>query len=164
MKNNENTQDQPALKDVFKDDFYVGVALSLNQIFGNEPNATTLIGNKELCGIRGLKGHVQKRAKRHVSLVHGRPVLAAVPGAVQGEVSKREEGRVRPRRDPDHELIAAVGADGLPDTFGRCPGTQAQHSGGNRRPKGGGLPLRQVARRVYHRSSILGSSARCGGV
>ena len=35
--------DQPALKDVFKDDFYIGVALSLNQISGSEPNAIALV-------------------------------------------------------------------------------------------------------------------------
>jgi endo-1,4-beta-xylanase len=33
----------PALKAAFKDDFYIGVALSLNQISGNEPNATALV-------------------------------------------------------------------------------------------------------------------------
>jgi endo-1,4-beta-xylanase len=32
-----------ALKDVFKDDFHVGVALSLDQIFGNEPEAISLV-------------------------------------------------------------------------------------------------------------------------
>ena len=35
--------EQHALKDVFKNDFYIGVALSLNQIFGNEPNAIALV-------------------------------------------------------------------------------------------------------------------------
>lgn len=35
---------QPALKDVFKDDFHVGVALSLDQISGNEPEAISLVG------------------------------------------------------------------------------------------------------------------------
>jgi endo-1,4-beta-xylanase len=35
--------DRPALKDVFGDDFYVGVALSLAQISGNEPTATSLV-------------------------------------------------------------------------------------------------------------------------
>ena len=34
---------QPALKDVFKDDFHVGVALSLDQISGNEPKAISLV-------------------------------------------------------------------------------------------------------------------------
>ena len=34
---------QPALKDVFKDDFYIGAALSLNQIAGNEPDAVALV-------------------------------------------------------------------------------------------------------------------------
>jgi endo-1,4-beta-xylanase len=42
LKNNENMQDQPGLKDVFGDDFYIGVALNLNQISGNEPNAVAL--------------------------------------------------------------------------------------------------------------------------
>lgn len=35
--------DQPALKGVFKDDFYVGVALSLDQISGNEPEAISVV-------------------------------------------------------------------------------------------------------------------------
>ncbi|MGD1044603.1 MAG: endo-1,4-beta-xylanase [Bacteroidota bacterium] len=35
--------DQPALKDIFKDDFYIGVALSLNQISGKEPDAIALV-------------------------------------------------------------------------------------------------------------------------
>ncbi|MFB0525445.1 MAG: endo-1,4-beta-xylanase [Phycisphaerae bacterium] len=43
MNNNDNTQDYPALKDVFKDDFYIGAALSLDQIFGNEPEAIALV-------------------------------------------------------------------------------------------------------------------------
>jgi endo-1,4-beta-xylanase len=55
LKNSKDTQvgpvteisteyaNQPALKDVFKDDFYIGVALSLNQIFGNEPDAIALV-------------------------------------------------------------------------------------------------------------------------
>ncbi len=43
MNNNENTQVQSTLKDVFKDDFYIGAALSLNQISGNEPNALALV-------------------------------------------------------------------------------------------------------------------------
>ena len=34
---------QPALKDVFKDDFHVGVALSLDQISGNEPEAMSVV-------------------------------------------------------------------------------------------------------------------------
>jgi endo-1,4-beta-xylanase len=34
---------QPALKDVFKDDFHIGVALSLDQISGNEPEAISLM-------------------------------------------------------------------------------------------------------------------------
>jgi endo-1,4-beta-xylanase len=38
-----NCPDLHSLKDAFKDDFYIGVALSLNQISGNEPNATALV-------------------------------------------------------------------------------------------------------------------------
>lgn len=34
---------RPALKDAFKDDFHIGVALSLNQISGSEPNAIALV-------------------------------------------------------------------------------------------------------------------------
>ena len=34
---------QPALKDVFKNDFYIGAALNLNQISGTEPNAIALV-------------------------------------------------------------------------------------------------------------------------
>jgi len=41
LKNNENIQ--PALKDAFEDDFYIGAALSLNQILGNEPDSTALV-------------------------------------------------------------------------------------------------------------------------
>lgn len=33
----------PALKEVLKDDFYIGVALSRDQIFGNEPEAMALV-------------------------------------------------------------------------------------------------------------------------
>ena len=43
MKNNDNIQDEPALKDVFKDDFYIGAALSLDQISGKEPEAIALV-------------------------------------------------------------------------------------------------------------------------
>jgi len=48
VKNNDNTQlprpgSEPALKDVFKDDFYIGAALSLNQISGNEPDTMALV-------------------------------------------------------------------------------------------------------------------------
>jgi len=43
VKSSENTKDQPVLKDVFKDDFYIGAALSLNQISGNEPEAIALV-------------------------------------------------------------------------------------------------------------------------
>lgn len=35
--------DQPPLKDVFKDDFHIGVALSEDQINGNEPEAITIV-------------------------------------------------------------------------------------------------------------------------
>jgi endo-1,4-beta-xylanase len=41
LKNNEDIQ--PVLKDVFKDDFYIGAALSLNQISGNEPDSVALV-------------------------------------------------------------------------------------------------------------------------
>ncbi len=34
---------QPVLKDLFKNDFYVGVALNLNQISGNEPYSLDLV-------------------------------------------------------------------------------------------------------------------------
>jgi endo-1,4-beta-xylanase len=43
LKRYENTQNQLALKDVFKDDFYIGVALNVNQIYGKEPNAIALV-------------------------------------------------------------------------------------------------------------------------
>ncbi len=43
MDDYKNTQNQPALKDIFKDDFYIGAALSLNQIFGNEPDTIALV-------------------------------------------------------------------------------------------------------------------------
>jgi len=35
--------DQPALKNIFKDDFHIGAALSLNQISGNEPEAMAVV-------------------------------------------------------------------------------------------------------------------------
>jgi endo-1,4-beta-xylanase len=38
-----NPKSIPALKDLFKDDFYIGVALNLDQILGNEPNAISLV-------------------------------------------------------------------------------------------------------------------------
>jgi len=41
--NSAECTNQLALKDVFIDDFYIGVALSLNQISGNEPNAIALV-------------------------------------------------------------------------------------------------------------------------
>ncbi len=37
------TADQPALKNAFKDDFYIGAALSLDQISGREPAAMALV-------------------------------------------------------------------------------------------------------------------------
>jgi endo-1,4-beta-xylanase len=39
-----NRDNEISLKDVFKDDFYIGVALSLNQILGREPDAMALVG------------------------------------------------------------------------------------------------------------------------
>jgi len=41
LKSNESTH--TALKDVFKDDFYIGVALNLNQISGKEPDSTAIV-------------------------------------------------------------------------------------------------------------------------
>ncbi len=41
--NNDKAQNQPALKDVLKDDFYIGAALSLEQIMGKESQATALV-------------------------------------------------------------------------------------------------------------------------
>jgi endo-1,4-beta-xylanase len=41
--NNKNTRNQPSLKDVFKDDFYIGVALNLDQILGREPRTTAQV-------------------------------------------------------------------------------------------------------------------------
>jgi len=42
---NENTMrsNLPSLKEVFEDDFYIGVALSRDQIFGNDPKAIPLV-------------------------------------------------------------------------------------------------------------------------
>lgn len=37
------TADQLALKDVFKDDFYIGVALNVDQVFGREPAAMAVV-------------------------------------------------------------------------------------------------------------------------
>ena len=37
------TSGQPALKDVFKDDFYIGAALSVEQILGKDPEAMALV-------------------------------------------------------------------------------------------------------------------------
>ena len=34
---------RPALKNIFKDDFYIGAALSLDQILGKEPDAMALV-------------------------------------------------------------------------------------------------------------------------
>lgn len=39
----KNIQDQPSLRDIFKDDFYVGVALSRDQIYGGESDAIALV-------------------------------------------------------------------------------------------------------------------------
>lgn len=43
IRNNKNKQIQPSLKDVFKDDFDIGVALNLDQISGKEPKTTSLV-------------------------------------------------------------------------------------------------------------------------
>jgi endo-1,4-beta-xylanase len=43
IRNNKNTQNQPSLKDVFKDDFDIGVALNLDQISGKEQKTTALV-------------------------------------------------------------------------------------------------------------------------
>ena len=40
---NAGHDSQPALKDIFKDDFYIGVALSLDQISGKEPDAIAVV-------------------------------------------------------------------------------------------------------------------------
>ena len=42
-KGRVETADQPALKDVFKNDFYIGAALSLDQISGKEPDAMAMV-------------------------------------------------------------------------------------------------------------------------
>jgi endo-1,4-beta-xylanase len=39
----KNIQDKPALKDVFKDDFYIGVALSQDQLEGKEPDTIEIV-------------------------------------------------------------------------------------------------------------------------
>ncbi|MBN1558935.1 endo-1,4-beta-xylanase, partial [candidate division KSB1 bacterium] len=39
----KNRDDQPALRDLFKNDFHIGVALSYDQIRGNDPNAMALV-------------------------------------------------------------------------------------------------------------------------
>ncbi len=41
--NIENTRHQPSLKEVFKDDFYIGVALNLAQITDSEPKTTAYV-------------------------------------------------------------------------------------------------------------------------
>jgi endo-1,4-beta-xylanase len=41
--NNKNIQNRPSLKDVFKDDFDIGVALNLDQISAKEPKTTALV-------------------------------------------------------------------------------------------------------------------------
>jgi endo-1,4-beta-xylanase len=38
-----NRHDKPALKDIFKDDFYIGVALSLDQLEGKEPDTIEIV-------------------------------------------------------------------------------------------------------------------------
>lgn len=43
MDIHNNTNNMPALKNVFKDDFHIGAALSLNQISGNEPDAIAVV-------------------------------------------------------------------------------------------------------------------------
>jgi len=43
LKKRENTQNSPVLKDAFKEDFYIGAALNLNQISGKEPEAIALV-------------------------------------------------------------------------------------------------------------------------
>jgi len=40
---NAEHNSQPALKDIFRDDFYIGVALSLDQISGKEPDAIAVV-------------------------------------------------------------------------------------------------------------------------
>ncbi len=41
--NTKHTQNQPSLKEVFKDDFYLGAALNLDQISGREPKTTAIV-------------------------------------------------------------------------------------------------------------------------
>jgi endo-1,4-beta-xylanase len=43
MNNYKNINEQPALKDVFKDDFYIGVAVSDNQLTGKDPEGIALV-------------------------------------------------------------------------------------------------------------------------
>jgi endo-1,4-beta-xylanase len=43
MDDLKNIQDKPALKDIFEDDFYIGVALSQDQFEGKEPETTEII-------------------------------------------------------------------------------------------------------------------------
>jgi endo-1,4-beta-xylanase len=43
MDNYKDIQNQPSLKDIFKGDFYIGVALSQNQIEGNDPDAMVIV-------------------------------------------------------------------------------------------------------------------------
>ena len=49
----KNINDQPALRDLFKDDFHIGIALSYDQIRGNDPNAMALVerhfSNSSIC-------------------------------------------------------------------------------------------------------------------
>src|ERR1022692_3547955 len=42
-KDRVETTGQLALKDVFKDDFYIGAALNLDQILGKEPEAMAVV-------------------------------------------------------------------------------------------------------------------------
>ncbi|MGD8786106.1 MAG: endo-1,4-beta-xylanase, partial [Phycisphaerales bacterium] len=40
---NKNNQNKSALKDVLRDDFYIGVALYRDQIYGKEPKAMKIV-------------------------------------------------------------------------------------------------------------------------
>jgi len=48
MKSKDNTDNisQPALKDVFQDDFYIGAALNIQQILGEEPDTMKLVAGQ----------------------------------------------------------------------------------------------------------------------
>jgi len=43
MEKYKSIQNQPALKDIFKDDFYIGAAISLDQIEGKDPGGIALV-------------------------------------------------------------------------------------------------------------------------